>query len=118
MTKTEILRQSAAASNEKRVEQLGQQIETLRQTKHQNVEDLAAMLEPLAQAMAALTDETRQTMIEIDKKTKDQGDRGKSEMDAATQNWIKIGSRGTESHREPEQSRAASEFGTLQPSDN
>lgn len=37
--------------------------------------------------------------------------RGDAELD-------KIGSRGTESHREPEQSRAASELGTLQPSDN
>src|SRR5665647_1512501 len=37
--------------------------------------------------------------------------RGDAELD-------KIGSRGTESRREPEQSRAASELGTLQPSDN
>ena len=79
----------AAANTTSAFERVLQQIETLRQTKHQNVEDLAAMLEPLAQAMAALTDETRQTMIEIDKKTKDQGDRFKSQMDAATQSWIK-----------------------------
>lgn len=69
MSKTETLRQSAAASNATRVEHLATQLETLRQTKHQSAEDLAATLEPLAQALAALTDETRQTLAEIDRKT-------------------------------------------------
>ena len=74
MSKTETLRQSAAASNATRVEHLATQIESLRQAKHQNAEDLAAMLEPLAQAMAALTDETRQTLAEIDRKSREQGE--------------------------------------------
>ena len=68
MSKTETLRQSAAASNATRVEHLATQIESLRQAKHQSAEELAQTLEPLAQALAALTDETRQTLAEIDRK--------------------------------------------------
>lgn len=74
MSKIETLRQSAAASNETRLERLASQIETVRQAKHQSAEDLAVTLEPLAQALAALTDETRQTLIEIDRKSREQGE--------------------------------------------
>lgn len=74
MRKTEILRQSAAASNEKHLAQLAQEIETLRQARHQSVEALAAALEPLAQAMAALSEETRQTLDEIDRKSRAQAE--------------------------------------------
>ena len=65
MSKTETLRQSALVANATRVEHLATQIETLRQAKHQSAEDLAATLEPLAQALAQLTDETLKTLIEI-----------------------------------------------------
>src|SRR5260363_135041 len=41
MSKTEILRQSAAVSNERRVERLANQIEMLRQADRQSVEELA-----------------------------------------------------------------------------
>ena len=68
------MRQSALAANETRADHLATQLETLRQAKHQSVEDLAAMLEPLAQALAALTDETRQTLAEIDRKSREQGE--------------------------------------------
>jgi DNA repair exonuclease SbcCD ATPase subunit len=74
MSKTETFRQSAAASNEKRLELLANQVEAVRQAKHQSAEDLAAMLEPLAQAMAALADETRQTLTEIDRKSREQSE--------------------------------------------
>ena len=74
MSKTETLRQSAAASNATRLEHLASQIEALQRAKQQSAEDLAAMLEPLAQAMAALTDETRQTLAEIDRKSREQGE--------------------------------------------
>ena len=74
MSKTETLRQSAAASNAKRLAHLAQQIETVRQTKHQSVEDLASILEPLAQAMAALSDETRQTLMLIDRRSREQAE--------------------------------------------
>jgi Na+/serine symporter len=74
MSKTEILRQLSDAANEKRIERLANQIESLRQAKHQSVEDLSMVLEPLAQAMAALTDETRQTLLEIDRKSREQGE--------------------------------------------
>lgn len=80
MSKTETLRQSAAASNEKRLEHLAVQVESLRQTKHQSAEDLAATLEPLAQAMAALTDETRKTLAEIDRASREQGEMFKRQI--------------------------------------
>jgi chromosome segregation ATPase len=65
MHKTETLRQLSAVANAKHLENMTQQIETLRQAKLQSAEELAAMLEPLAQAMAALTDETRETLAQL-----------------------------------------------------
>ena len=87
MSKTETLRQSAAASNETRLERLASQIEAVRQAKHQSAEDLAATLEPLAQAMAALTDETRQTLAEIERKSREQGEKFSSQISAAAKEW-------------------------------
>ncbi|MDM5182286.1 IncQ-type mobilization protein MobB, partial [Massilia sp. DJPM01] len=43
-------------------------------------EDLAVTLEPLAQALAALTDETRQTLIEIDRKSREQAEKFASQL--------------------------------------
>lgn len=65
MSKTEISRQLADASNAKRIESMTQQIETLRQKKFQSVEEFAAKAEPLFQAMVALTDETRETLAQL-----------------------------------------------------
>lgn len=65
MTKTETAQQLAAAANAKRVQDLSSQIEAVRQARHQSVEDLAETLEPLALAMVALTEETRQTLVSI-----------------------------------------------------
>ena len=87
MSKTETLRQSAAASNETRLERLASQIEAVRQAKHQSAEDLAATLEPLAQAMAALADETRQTLAEIDRKSREQGETFSAQVSAAAKEW-------------------------------
>jgi phage tail protein X len=42
-----------------------QHIETLRQKKFQSVEEFAAKAEPLFQAMVALTDETRETLMQL-----------------------------------------------------
>ena len=83
MSKTETLRQSAAASNEKRIERLANQIETVRQVKHQSAEELAATLEPLAQAMAALTDETRQTLAGLEAQSKAHADKISSQISPA-----------------------------------
>ena len=85
MTKTETLRQLSDAANEKRVERLATQIENLRQAKLQSVEELAATLEPLAQAMAALADETRQTLAEIERKSREQGEIFSSQISAAAE---------------------------------
>lgn len=87
MSKTETLRQSAAASNDTRLERLASQIEAVRQAKHQSAEDLAATLEPLAQAMAALADETRQTLAEIDRKSREQGEKFSAQVSAAAKEW-------------------------------
>lgn len=87
MSKTETLRQSAAASNETRLERLASQIEAVRQAKHQSAEDLAATLEPLAQAMAALADETRQTLAEIDRKSREQGETFKRQLSESVKGY-------------------------------
>ena len=87
MSKTETLRQSAQASNEKRVGQLAGQIETVRQAKHQSAEELAQMLEPLAQAMAALTDETRQTLAEIERRSQEQAETFKRQIAQSAQSY-------------------------------
>ncbi|MGZ5199716.1 MAG: IncQ-type mobilization protein MobB [Telluria sp.] len=83
MTKSEITRQLAAASNAARVADMGRQIEALRQARLESAEQLATMLEPLAQAMAALTDETRETLAEIAQRGKEQGERFQAQLEAA-----------------------------------
>lgn len=87
MSKTETLRQSALAANEKRLEHLATQIETVRQTKHQSAEDLAATLEPLAQALAVLTDETRQMLDEINRQSVKAADDFEKKINRTTQAW-------------------------------
>jgi arginine/lysine/ornithine decarboxylase len=86
MSKTETLRQSAAASNETQLERLASQIETVRQSKLQSVEELTELLEPLAQAMATLTDETRETLALINKKSREQGEAFSSQTNQAAEN--------------------------------
>jgi hypothetical protein len=66
---------------------LAAQIETVRQTKHQSAEDLAATLEPLAQALAALTDETRQTLAEIDRRSREQGEMFERQLSTSVQGY-------------------------------
>ena len=87
MSKTETLRQSAAALSATRVAQLASQVETLRQSRHQSAEELAATLEPLAQALASLTDETRSTLAEIEKKTREQGETFSRQLSTSAQSW-------------------------------
>ena len=87
MSKTETLRQSALATNETRLERLASQIETVRQTSYRSAEDLAATLEPLAQALAALTDETRQTLAEIDRKSREQGETFKRQLSESVKGY-------------------------------
>ena len=88
MSKTETLRQSAQASNETRLQHLASQIQAqaqaISQARHQSVDDLASMLEPLAQAMAALTDQTRTTLSEIDRKSRETSETFQRQLDTAT----------------------------------
>jgi hypothetical protein len=72
MTKSETLKQLAAASNEARLASLNQQIERLREAKLTSAEELATLIEPLAQAMAALTDETRASLEHVQEYNQEQ----------------------------------------------
>lgn len=96
MSKTETSRQLATASNARRLEQLASQIETLRQARLQNAEDLSAILEPLAQAMAALSDETRETLAQIDATSRQQAQQFQERITATTQQWTRTLSRAEE----------------------
>ena len=87
MKKTETMRQLAAASNAARVEALNQQIEGLRQAKLTSAEELASILEPLAQAMAALTDETRTSLEQIEQRSREQGEQLRSQTETAITSW-------------------------------
>ena len=87
MSKTETLRQSAAASNAIRAASLARQIESLRASKAQSAEDLAQQIEPLAQALAALTDETRRTLSEIERKSREQGETFKRQLSESVKGY-------------------------------
>jgi hypothetical protein len=83
MKKTETLRQLAANANETSIAKLGARIEALRQAKIESTDQLASMLEPIAQAMTALTDETRITLDEIGTKSRAHSERFEREVSAA-----------------------------------
>jgi Fe2+ transport system protein B len=83
MSKAETLRQLAASANAKKLEGLSQQIETLRMAKLESAEQLAEILEPLAQAMAALTDETRQTLESVEAQAQQQAERISRQIESA-----------------------------------
>ncbi len=83
MTKSETMKQLAAVSNAARLKELGQRIETLRTARIESAEHLASMLEPLAQAMAALTDETLQTLATIEHRSREEGERFKGQIETA-----------------------------------
>ena len=87
MSKAETLRKSAAASNAARVAALTSGIKELRQARHQSVEELAAALEPLAQALATLTDETRDTLAAIEARTRAQGETFSRQLDTLAKSW-------------------------------
>jgi ElaB/YqjD/DUF883 family membrane-anchored ribosome-binding protein len=89
MSKTETIRQLASASNAKRLEHLAAQIETLRQAKVQNAEELSAILEPLAQAMATLSDETRETLAQIDTMSRQEAQQFQERITTTTQQWTR-----------------------------
>lgn len=70
MSKAEMLRQSAIDKNKANLEQLAEQVQTIREAKAQSVEELSAMLEPLAQALASLSSEAGKTLSEIQEATR------------------------------------------------
>ena len=92
MSKSETMKRLAAASNTARLTELGQGIETLRTAKIASADQLASMLEPLAQAMAALTEETRETMSVIAQQGREQGVQLRMQIDTASSAWSKASS--------------------------
>lgn len=87
MSKTETLRQLSAAANENRLANLMNQIETVHESKVKSAQELAETLEPLAQAMAALTDETRQSLGEIAREIDRQSATFTKQIEVAVQSW-------------------------------
>jgi acyl-CoA reductase-like NAD-dependent aldehyde dehydrogenase len=87
MKKTEGLQKLAAASREKQLQLLEDQIEAVKQAKPKSVEEFTAILEPLAQAMAALVEETRQTLANIDLKAKEQSDTFSGQIQDMAKDW-------------------------------
>ena len=87
MTKSETLRQLATAENTAQLDALACRMAQLHQAKLASAEELAATLEPLAQAMAALTDETRQTMQQLGLDGTRQGEQFRRQIEAATSAW-------------------------------
>jgi uncharacterized protein YukE len=85
MSKAEMLQQSAHARNTTRVEALAHQVQAVRQARLQSAEDLAAVVEPLTQALSMLSDETRSTLDEIDHRSRELGERFQAQLDAACQ---------------------------------
>lgn len=88
MSQIETLKALAQHANEQRLARLASQIENLRQAKYQSAEELTATLEPLAQAMAALVDETRQTLAEIERRSQQQAEQFQQKIDRTTTAWI------------------------------
>lgn len=60
-----------------------QQVETLRTAKLESAAHLAEILEPLAQAMAALTDETRQTLESVEAQAQQHAERISRQIESA-----------------------------------
>jgi hypothetical protein len=87
MTKSETLKQLAAASNEARLASLNQQIERLREAKLTSAEELATLIEPLAQAMAALTDETRASLEHVQEYNQEQSNQFFKQLENMTTAW-------------------------------
>src|ERR1039457_1091474 len=91
MKETEVLQQLAAAARQKQLQLLEDQIEAVneavKQAKPKSVEEFTAILEPLAQAMAALVEETRQTLTNIDLKAKQQSETFSGQIQDMAKDW-------------------------------
>src|SRR5664280_1418506 len=84
MSKSETLRQSAEDTNQKRLEGLASRVQGLRDAKVQSAEELSRLLEPLAKALATLSADAGQVLIDIDSKARETGDDFKRQLDQAS----------------------------------
>ena len=85
MRKTETLKQLADSANKTKLADLGTQIGALHQARLTSADELASILEPIAQAMAALTDETRQSLNAVEAKGMEQAERIQKQIMEAAQ---------------------------------
>jgi hypothetical protein len=67
-----------------RLSELASQVQTVRDAKAQSAEELSALLEPLAQALAALSDDTARTLTEIDRKARETSTSFRLQLENAT----------------------------------
>lgn len=72
MTVVETLKRQAEQQAGQRLSALSQQIEAVRSSKAQSIEELAAVIEPLAQAMALLSDDLRSQVQQMTSASRDQ----------------------------------------------
>lgn len=91
-----MLRQSAVEKSKANLEQLAEQVQTIREAKLQSVEEMSAMLEPLAQALASLSSEAGKTLSEIQKATQAANARFQSQMTNATASLSSLEASSTE----------------------
>lgn len=110
MSKSETLKQLAAASNEARLESLNRQIETLREAKFRSAEELAAVIEPLAQAMAALTDETRASLELVERRSKEQIEQSRTRVEEAVTQWTSAATAAKQAAQRLEMAGQSMEF--------
>ena len=89
MSKAEMLRQSAIEKSKSNLEELAEQVQTIRDAKVQSVEELSALLEPLAQALASLSSDAVKTLTEIDRKARETSTSFRFQLDNAIQDLSK-----------------------------
>jgi hypothetical protein len=80
--------QSAAADKRTAAAQaLARQIETVRSLKAESTETLAAQIEPLALALAALCDETRRTLEQVERTARENQQQTAASWGTAAKSW-------------------------------
>ena len=88
MSKIGMLQQSANDLNTSRVEALALQLQAVRQDRLQSVQELTAALEPMTQALAALCQETRSTLAELDRRSLEMGERSQRQLETLGRNLL------------------------------
>ena len=88
MSKTEMLRQSAHDANSSRVEALAHQLQAVRQERVRSTQELAAALEPLTLALAALGQETHAALDELDRRNQQMGESSRLQLETLSRSLL------------------------------